>query len=617
MHRALDLRGRGGADETGWLPGERTLLETGSLGALARRGAKELREGSPLDDELRVAAYEQNGGHVRRAELRLLAAASRAVGVQERAAVAAQLGLGRLHGDWTASARVRLPSMPRGLRPATELKLLVAAAFDALFHDGTGPRVDWAEQCAAAGRAADILDRLGDEHGGRDLARDGDAVHAALLLVCVGMPERAAPVASRSLEALRSVGAEAWASVAELYLAFAQLASGDIATALDGFRRADRVFRDEPGSPWSIFGVVNIVAIEALRGGPGLQLTEAEHEFVRRAGTHSSPASAASALVVLASALADLGDPASAHRVLTAAGSVDGMLPHLGSHMKGRALEIAGLAAAESGDLHDARGCERRLARLMASPSNELATRRLRLAIADAAGRSPRTARPRLAAASVRNPGIEALRARMMLLASCVAAGDRAGALAELPNVSRLATRLDAVAVAHSSVARVRTLNHGLAPARPLSRREREVAALVIAGWSNRRIAEALFLSVRTVESHVGRILRVYGVTRRAHLLGVVVEPVSRDAVADARLTERQSQVAHLIAAGASNAEIAVALSLRTKTVEKHVSSILERMGGTSRTQIAARVPDPARTGPTTSPPADADGPSSFPIVSG
>jgi ATP/maltotriose-dependent transcriptional regulator MalT len=49
-----------------------------------------------------------------------------------------------------------------------------------------------------------------------------------------------------------------------------------------------------------------------------------------------------------------------------------------------------------------------------------------------------------------------------------------------------------------------------------LSRREREVLTLVARGWSNRRIAEHLFLSERTVARHVGNILAKLGVPSRS-----------------------------------------------------------------------------------------------------
>jgi DNA-binding CsgD family transcriptional regulator len=52
-------------------------------------------------------------------------------------------------------------------------------------------------------------------------------------------------------------------------------------------------------------------------------------------------------------------------------------------------------------------------------------------------------------------------------------------------------------------------------------------------------------------------------------------------------LTERERAVAALIARGKSNREIAAELVVAPRTIETHVSSILSKLGFTSRTQIA------------------------------
>jgi DNA-binding CsgD family transcriptional regulator len=62
-----------------------------------------------------------------------------------------------------------------------------------------------------------------------------------------------------------------------------------------------------------------------------------------------------------------------------------------------------------------------------------------------------------------------------------------------------------------------------------LSSREREVAELVASGKTNREAAATLFLSEKTIGSHLARIYEKLGVHSRAALAGIVArEPDSR-----------------------------------------------------------------------------------------
>ena len=52
----------------------------------------------------------------------------------------------------------------------------------------------------------------------------------------------------------------------------------------------------------------------------------------------------------------------------------------------------------------------------------------------------------------------------------------------------------------------------------PLTRRERQVVALLAQGLTNRQIAEALRIGERTVETYVGNSLRKLGLTSRTQV---------------------------------------------------------------------------------------------------
>lgn len=99
--------------------------------------------------------------------------------------------------------------------------------------------------------------------------------------------------------------------------------------------------------------------------------------------------------------------------------------------------------------------------------------------------------------------------------------------------------------------------------------------------------------------SEPGDIVRaLVGVTRGQVVFGEQVAAAVLTQASAARvaapfpgLTERETEVLDLVAAGRSNAEIADALFLSPKTVRNQVSSILTKLGGT-RSEVIARARD-------------------------
>jgi DNA-binding CsgD family transcriptional regulator len=89
---------------------------------------------------------------------------------------------------------------------------------------------------------------------------------------------------------------------------------------------------------------------------------------------------------------------------------------------------------------------------------------------------------------------------------------DRAAAVRELRRLGRRAPRRDTPATDAPLDGRLAAL----------SRREREVAELVARGATNQSIADTLFLSVKTVESHLRNIFAKVGVSSRDALAAAV-----------------------------------------------------------------------------------------------
>src|SRR5262249_16643339 len=109
-----------------------------------------------------------------------------------------------------------------------------------------------------------------------------------------------------------------------------------------------------------------------------------------------------------------------------------------------------------------------------------------------------------LAAAGQRREAVDALRA-------AEAAFDSFGAVRRRDEATRELRRL-----AHRVVRRTRETPPG--PPAPLAAREREIAALVAAGRTNREIADQLVLSTRTIEAHLRNIYGKLDVRSRVEL---------------------------------------------------------------------------------------------------
>jgi DNA-binding NarL/FixJ family response regulator len=100
--------------------------------------------------------------------------------------------------------------------------------------------------------------------------------------------------------------------------------------------------------------------------------------------------------------------------------------------------------------------------------------------------------------------------------------------------------------------------------------------------WDASAIAEEV--GAATERAHVAQLLRQLGI--RTWRRGPRT-PASGDLSV---LSDREREIANLIASGASNPDIAGTLFLSRKTVERHVSNILGKLEVKNRAQLAARM---------------------------
>ena len=259
-------------------------------------------------------------------------------------------------------------------------------------------------------------------------------------------------------------------------------------------------------------------------------------------------------------------------------------------------FEILALAALDAGRIDEARGWGEQILPLALHPVASAIAARLigQLELADG---SPLTS-AELAEISIARARIsgnfrdellgEVLRARSLALT-----GSRETAIDGLENVALAAERVGNTTIHRAAARELRRLGRRVPPSSfagwsGLSDREKQIALLVADGHTNRIIARSLFLSERTVQAHVSRVLGALGIDSRTSVPARVKQlGGSASAEVAATLTPRQHETALLVASGASNQGIAAQLGISVKTVEKHIGEVFLRWGVSSRTGIA------------------------------
>lgn len=290
-----------------------------------------------------------------------------------------------------------------------------------------------------------------------------------------------------------------------------------------------------------------------------------------------------------------LGDKTGAAHALLRAGG-DACLSHLVLIDRAIGLETLTAAALEVEDVEAARGWVE-LARPLAVhraafPAVSRAEARLALGEERAAD-ALEWARGAYARSAAESRGLEAAESQILMSRALIALGEAGEATAMLRATVAAGDAEGFGAVRHSASRTLRTVGRRLPPVNgggwsALSRREREVAEMLVAGAEPGQAATELFLSPATVRVHTSRVLAAFGVASRIGLLGAVRKPPAQPNDLP-QLTPRQREVATLIALDHSNAAIADGLGVSVKAVEAHVAEIRRRLGVETRFAVALR----------------------------
>ena len=342
-------------------------------------------------------------------------------------------------------------------------------------------------------------------------------------LCCVDELDEAERISGLAIAAARRRGSMLSFSMASYHRAIGRYHRGELASALADIEQSLVATREgwTAGDPWSGSLLVHIHLergdLEAARAAlamtadaaPGtLDLAIAWHARARLALAEGRPDTA-------------LGDAEAAGQLLGAGFAIDhpGFVPW---------QRTAGLAALARGDTALARTRAGELANRARWSGN---ARAMSLALRTQAAVSPPEQRRDLLAEAAdvlagSPSALERAHALVELGAARRAAGRPSDAQGPLREGLQLADGMGAAPLVQAARRELRAL--GLRPRRAavtgpdsLTPAERRVAEMAAAGLTNRQVAEALFVTVKTVETHLARGYHKLGITSRAELVNV------------------------------------------------------------------------------------------------
>ncbi len=374
--------------------------------------------------------------------------------------------------------------------------------------------------------------------------------------------------------------------------------SGRIAEAERLLERAVAAARDRGDEIWLALSPALTALIAAALGRAAE--TRRARLAVARAFPRPRGYLQGSARALAGAGLLAIGDTAGAAEDILAGGGP--ALRRLILLDRSLSIEVLVGAALARGDRPAAERWARRLIPLTAQAASEEVGERV-FALLDLergeTGPALRHADAALARASLSGALRDAARTELVLARALAASGRTDEAAKRLQRLASDAAARGDRADRRDAARQLRLLGRRVLPSpgsgwAGLTEREREIALLAARGYDNQAIGAALFLSPRTVQGSLTRVMSAFGVARRSALpariatsaddpRGAPLGPTMRPAP----LTARQAEVARGVSAGLTNAEIGRELGISAKTVERHLANIFLAWEVRSRAAVA------------------------------